>query len=96
MIETRMDCEVDFLLAASSYYLHALDRALHCEFQGIGRPLRVLSCEDLMLFKAASGRLIDLADIKTLHDIHFENLDFGYLSAKAQELQLPSEFWLRC
>jgi hypothetical protein len=50
--------------------------------------------EDLLLFKAASGRLIDLADIKTLSQIHRGNLDEEYLAAKGQELKLPIRFWL--
>ncbi len=90
-----IECEIDFLMSDSSFHRAAIGRAIACEFPGVGRQLRVLSCEDLLIFKAASGRLIDLADIKTLYDLHQQTLDYGYLSAKCDELQLPAQFWLR-
>ncbi len=93
--EEYIDCEIGFLVADSSYHRLAIERAIDCEFPGVGRPLRVLSCEDLLIFKAASGRLIDLADINTLYALHAKTLDYAYLRMKARELQLPSEFWLR-
>lgn len=89
------DCEIDFLIADSSYHQLAIERAIDCEFPGVGRSLRVLRCEDLLIFKAASGRLIDLADINMLYALHAKTLDVAYLRMKASELQLPSEFWLR-
>jgi hypothetical protein len=93
--EEHIDCEIDFLMSNSSYHKAALGRAISCEFPGVGKTLRVLSCEDLLIFKAASGRLIDLADIKTLYDLHEATLDFAYLRTMADELTLPSQFWLR-
>jgi len=93
--EEHIDCEIDFLISNSSYHQAAIGRAIRCEFPGVGSSLRVLSCEDLLLFKAASGRLIDLADIKTLVDLHARTLDEVYLRTKAEQLQLPSQFWLR-
>ena len=91
--EEFIDCEIDFLISNSSYHHTANDRAISCEFPGVTRPLRVLSCEDLLLFKAASGRLIDLADIKTLVALHEQTLDYPYLVEKAKELKLPLKFW---
>lgn len=93
--QEHIDCEIDFLISNSSYHQAAIGRAINCEFPGVGRQLRVLSCEDLLIFKAASGRLIDLADIKTLYDLHARTLDYSYLRMKSDELQLPSQFWLR-
>jgi hypothetical protein len=93
--EEHMDCEIDFLISNSSYHRTAIDRAVECNFPGVGRPLRVLSCEDLLLFKAASGRLIDLADISTLYELHSQTLDHDYLGAKVGELNLVPEFWKR-
>ena len=90
-----IDCEIDFLISTSSYHQGAIGRAINFSLPGVGRPLRVLSCEDLLIFKAASGRLIDLADIKTLYDLHERTLDHSYLRLKSEELQLPSQFWLR-
>ena len=93
--EEYIDCEIDFLISNSSYHQEAIGRAIRCEFPGVTRPLRVLSCEDLLVFKAASGRLIDLADIKTLVALHVRTLDYGYMRMKADELRLPPQFWLR-
>ena len=90
-----IDCEIDFLMSNSSYHQAAIGRAIRCEFPGVEKPLRVLSCEDLLIFKAASGRLIDLADIKTLYELHEPTLDYAYLRTITDELQLPSQFWLR-
>jgi len=90
-----VDCEIDFLISNSSYHQEAIGRAISCEFPGVTRPLRVLSCEDLLIFKAASGRLIDLADIKTLVALHEQTLDYDFLRMKADELRLPTQFWLR-
>jgi hypothetical protein len=90
-----IECEIDFLMSNSSYHRAAIGRAIAGEFPGSGKQLRVLSCEDLLLFKAASGRLIDLADIKTLYDLHHRTLDYGYLQMKSEQLQLPAQFWLR-
>ncbi|MFN4906358.1 MAG: nucleotidyltransferase [Planctomycetota bacterium] len=89
-----IDCQIDFLASNSEYFRQAMDNAISVEFTGIDREVRVLTLEDLLLFKAASGRLIDLADIKTLSQIHRGNLDEEYLAAKGQELKLPIRFWL--
>ncbi|XZE19884.1 hypothetical protein SH449x_005214 [Pirellulaceae bacterium SH449] len=93
--DAYIDCEIDFLLSSSSYHQEAIHRSVLCDFPGIAKSVRVLSCEDLLLFKAASGRLIDLADIQTLYSMHRTSLDHDYLAEKAQELQLPARFWLR-
>jgi predicted nucleotidyltransferase len=89
-----IDCQIDFLASNSEYFRQAMDNAISVEFTGIDREVRVLTLEDLLLFKAASSRLIDLADIKTLSQIHRGNLDEEYLAAKGQELKLPIRFWL--
>lgn len=93
--EEFIDCKIDFLVSDSSYHQTAIGRASQCEFPGVGKSLRVLSCEDLLIFKAAAGRLIDLADIKTLYDLHQQSLDFDYMREQAEKLRLPAEFWLR-
>ena len=89
-----IECEINFLISNSSYHHEAIGRAIACDFPGVTNRVRILSCEDLLLFKAASGRLIDLADIKTLVALHEQTLDYDYLGAKADELRLPTEFWL--
>ncbi len=93
--EEYVDCEIDFLISNSTYHQEAIGRSIRCEFPGVTRPVRVLSCEDLLIFKAASGRLIDVADIKTLVALHELTLDYDYMRTKADQLKLPSQFWLR-
>ena len=88
-----VDCNVDFLTSTHSFHREAIEHSLVVDFIGVERKLRVLTLEDLLLFKAASGRMIDLADIRTLCQIHKELLDIGYLEAKSQELNLPLGFW---
>jgi len=88
-----IDCKIDFLTSDSAFHREAIAHAPSAEFTGVDRELKVLSLEDLLLFKAASGRMIDLADIRTLCEIHHEALDVDYLASKSQELKLPPEFW---
>ena len=89
-----IDCKIDFLVSDSVFFHQAIEHAINVDFTGIDRGVRVLTVEDLLLFKAASGRLIDLADIRTLTQIHRGKLDEDYLKAKALELKLPSNFWV--
>lgn len=93
--QEHIDCKIDFLISHSKYFRTAIHRAIPCDFPGVSRPLLVLSCEDLLLFKAASGRLIDLADIKTLYALHHNRLDHDYLLSQSTELGLPKEYWTR-
>lgn len=88
-----VDCKVDFLTSQSAFHREAIEHAIEVFFTGVDRKLRVLTLEDLLLYKAASGRMIDLADIRTLFQINKEVLDIGYLEAKSQELNLPLGFW---
>lgn len=92
--DAYVDCEIDFLLSSSNYYKEAIRRSIICDFPGMGKRIRVLSCEDLLLFKAASERLIDLADIQTLYALQGSSLDHGYLDEKVHELHLKPRFWL--
>jgi len=55
--------------------------------------MRVLTCEDLLLFKAKSGRLIDLADIEVLLELQRDQLDFEYLKARSPEIGLNPTRW---
>lgn len=88
-----IDCKIDFLTSDSSFHRHAIEHAKCVDFTGADRNLRVLTLEDLLLYKALSGRLIDLDDIRTLCQIHRDQLDIRYLESKSQELKLPLGFW---
>ncbi|MFO0943853.1 MAG: hypothetical protein U0930_24215 [Pirellulales bacterium] len=84
--DSFVDIEVDFLYSDSSFHRQALERAVTVNFSGISRPIRVLTCEDLLLFKAVSGRLIDLADIDVLLKLQHSALDTDYLQTWSTRL----------
>jgi hypothetical protein len=87
-----IDIEVDFLFSESRFHQLAVERAVVCNFPGVERPLRVLSCEDLLLFKAASGRLIDQADIQVLLTLHSGKLDWDHLNRWAKTLGIATRW----
>jgi predicted nucleotidyltransferase len=89
-----IDCKIDFLAADSEFFRQTIAQAIQVEFAGVDRQVRVLTLEDLLLFKAASGRLIDLSDIRILSQINRGKLDEEYLKTKARDLKLPTDFWL--
>jgi len=75
------------LLGESEFFRNAISRSIECELAGTAvSTIRVLSCEDLMLFKAASGRLIDLADIRELKERNMATLDQAYLVNWSEKL----------
>jgi hypothetical protein len=93
--EFYMELKVDFLISNYPYHRQAIERAQVCDFPGIEGKLRVLSCEDLLIFKSCFGRLIDLADIRTLAHIHQHSLNRTYLNETARELGIEPDFWLK-
>jgi hypothetical protein len=91
--DSYIDCKIDFINSDSKFHTEAVSHAITCEFTGVDRELKVLTCEDLLLYKAGSGRLIDLADIQTLYELHRNNLDLDYLRTWALELGFPRDFF---
>ncbi len=94
MISQFVEADKGILVSDSNYHQTAIGRASPCEFPGVGKPLRVLSCEDLLIFKAAAGCLIELADFKTLCDLNQQSLDFVYMREQTEKLGL-ADFWQR-
>ena len=84
--DSYVDIDVDFLVSQSEFHGLVLDRAVTGSFQGVECPVRILSCEDLILFKAVAGRMIDLADIEELIHLHRDRLDRDYLTLWAAKL----------
>lgn len=86
------DVQFDLLLAESPYQQEALSRSVERTVEGIDRPLWVLNCDDLILFKLLAGRLIDRADaVALLHENH-ESLDLDRLAKWVGELGLSADF----
>ena len=91
--EAFIDIDVDFLISDHAYHKLAIERSPECILPGTHSTMRVLTCEDLLLFKAKSGRLIDLADIQVLLDLHRNRLDYDYLQACSRQLELDPLRW---
>ena len=91
--DSLIDIEIDFLISASPYHELAIQRAPECRLPGTQSTMRVLTCEDLLLFKAKSGRMIDLADIEVLLELQRDQLDFEYMVARSQEIGLNPVRW---
>ena len=85
--ESFVDIDVDLLLGDSEFYQSALSRRIECDL-GATQSIHVLSCEDLILFKALAGRMIDLADIRELRDRNLAWLDQAYLSKWTARLDI--------
>ncbi len=88
-----IDIEIDFLISASPYHALAIQRAIECGMPGTRTTMRVLTCEDLLLFKAMSGRMIDLADIEVLLELQRGQLNIEYLKTRSQEIGLEPSRW---
>ncbi|MEQ1829245.1 MAG: nucleotidyltransferase [Pirellula sp.] len=93
--EAFIDIEIDFLISNSEYHKAAIENSKDCDLPGTGSAMRVLQCEDLLLFKAKSGRLIDLADIDVLLELHRDNLNIEYLKLWSVKLGLDPARWTK-
>jgi hypothetical protein len=86
------DVQFDLLLAEMPLEVSALNRTVEVEIDGIDLPLKVLSCEDLILFKLNAGRIIDRADAAMLLRENIDELDIKYLSGWVAQLDMSNEF----
>jgi hypothetical protein len=86
------DVQFDLLLAETHLQKSALSRSVERVVKGIDRPLQVLNCDDLILFKLLAGRLIDRADAAMLLRENRDSLDFEYLSRWVCNLDLTATF----
>ena len=90
--EEFYDVQFDLLLAETPLQKSALNRSVERVVEGIDRPLHVLNCDDLILFKLLAGRLIDRADAAMLLRENRDSLDFEYLSRWVADLDLTPIF----
>jgi hypothetical protein len=86
------DVQFDLLLAESDLQKAALRRCVTRPVEGVEKPIQVLSCEDLILFKLLAGRMIDLADAAMLLRENFADLDTSYLANWIKQLELGRSF----
>jgi hypothetical protein len=93
--DLEAEVRVDLLLADSPFQRQALARAVEPK-SSLGRGIRVLSCEDLILFKLLAGRIIDRADAAYLLRVNRDELDLAHLNKWAQSLAIEAtlkEIW---
>jgi hypothetical protein len=86
------DVQFDLLLAEGELQQSALARRVRRNVPGIGNPIDVLHCDDLILFKLVAGRLIDHADVAMLLRENRDELDLDYLRHWLTRLDLTSDF----
>jgi hypothetical protein len=86
------EVQVDVLLAETALQKSAVSRRVRASLPGVDRPLDVLNCEDLILFKLIAGRIIDRADAAMLLRDNRDAIDFAYLEGWVSELKLDAEF----
>ena len=81
---------LDLMLAESDFQKTALDRRVARDVPGIEGAIDILSCEDMLLFKLLSGRLIELADAAMLFREN-QDLDQRYLSEWLGRLSMTAD-----
>jgi hypothetical protein len=86
------EIQFDLLLAETPLQKSALSRCIEQGIEGVDRPVSVLSCEDLILFKLVSGRIIDRADAAMLLRENVDDLDLQYLGDWIGRLDLGKDF----
>lgn len=86
-----VDVQVDILLARSGFAAESLARRVPVTLPGLDIGVAVLACEDLVLHKLQSGRMIDLADCAALLRANRAGLDEAYLFRTAARLGLSSD-----
>jgi hypothetical protein len=86
------DVQFDLLLAESDLQKSAIARRVKRDVPGVSRPIDVLACDDLILFKLLAGRVIDRADAATLLRENRDAIDFDYLLSWVGRLELTTEF----
>jgi hypothetical protein len=90
--EALLDVRVDLLFAESEFQKQALARAVPSELLPPNDQVRVLACEDLVLFKLLSGRMIDRADAAYLLRENRARLDFLHLQHWVGRFDLQADY----
>lgn len=90
---TRRDLpRVDCLVATTDFERAAIDRAVPVEIEG--RELRVLTAEDLIVFKLVAGRARDYEAVAAIINARAGGLDADYITGWLEQLGAP-EAWER-
>lgn len=86
------DAQIYLWLVETDLQKSAMNRRVHRDIAGFSRPIDVLNCDDLILFKLVAGRMIDRADAATLLRENLEALDLEYMQVWIARLKLQREF----
>ena len=86
-----LDLQIDLLLAECPYQLEALTRRVPEQLVGLGAPVFVLACEDLILHKLLAGRMIDRVDCVSLIRLQHEKLDWAYMQTWSAHLSVSPD-----
>lgn len=84
-----IEIDIDFLIGQSDFHTTVVNRAISIDYSELEFTIRVATCEDLILLKLQSSRLIDLADCRRLIELN-SNLDWDHLNTWARKLQLEA------
>jgi hypothetical protein len=90
--ETFMDFRLDLLWAKSVYHIGVLQRRVTVMLPIVDRQIAVVSCEDMLILKLLSGRIIDRVDAATLLRRNRERMDDVYLKKWIEAHRLQSQF----
>ena len=94
MLDPRHDTGVDVALGAFDYDRNAAARSTLCEYEP-GFALRTCSAEDLIIYKAFAGRVIDWHDIKGILIRQQGKLDFALIDRELPPLLELAEHFER-
>lgn len=86
------DAQFDLWLADTELQQSAITRRVSRDLPGLDRPIDVLRCDDLILFKLVADRLIDRADAATLLRENRDQIDFEYVLSWVERLDLTHSF----
>lgn len=81
---TGFPIEVDLFIAQTEYQREALKRAVEIEI--LEQKLRIVTSEDLILYKLLANRPIDRVDAEALIEANKDNIDKTYLTNWAKRL----------
>ncbi len=93
--DQHVDIGIDFLVGHTEFHAAALARAIPVNYSGVHSTVQVATCEDLILLKLQSGRLVDLADCQRLLELNQE-VDRAYLLHWAEQLQVQGALTRVC
>jgi predicted nucleotidyltransferase len=86
------DAQFDLWLADTELQRTAIERRVRRDLPGVERPIYVLNCDDLILFKLLAGRIIDRADSAILLRENRDAIDFEYFLSWVARLDLEHTF----